>query len=307
MTKVNRVLSIIIASHNSGANVQKTLDSLLKPLGDKIVYTEIIIIDDSSSDESSIIFKQFEAKVEQAHCYRVEYRNIGKVRNYAVLKCQNDYITMLDSDDLLKENALNDIICFLMENNVDLLLTKLHEVRDISLENVKWKGLQPKKLLREDAIKRFIIHKDFQGHLIGQFIKREILTKCSIPDFTCYEDLYTFPDVLMVSNEIIYSQHSHYLYIKNNNSLSNIMSGDKVEKLFLCIKRMEDIFPNKYRELIACHWIDFYLKRRKWLSNLQIQHELDNILSRVYSFGFFLNPNVRFSYKKKAIRLLWKK
>lgn len=67
MTKVNRVLSIIIASHNSGANVQKTLDSLLKSLGDKIVYTEIIIIDDSSSDESSIIFKQFEAKVEQAH------------------------------------------------------------------------------------------------------------------------------------------------------------------------------------------------------------------------------------------------
>ena len=48
MTKVNRVLSIIIASHNSGANVQKTLDSLLKSLGDKIVYTEIIIIDNSS-------------------------------------------------------------------------------------------------------------------------------------------------------------------------------------------------------------------------------------------------------------------
>ncbi|WP_369605534.1 glycosyltransferase, partial [Pseudomonas aeruginosa] len=61
----------------------------------------------------------------------VEYRNVGHVRNSAVSLASGEYITMLDSDDLLKPGSIRDAIAFLQAERPDMLLTRLLEIRDI--------------------------------------------------------------------------------------------------------------------------------------------------------------------------------
>lgn len=307
MTTQNILLSIIIAAHNSGSYLRKTLQSLLGALGGSIERCEIILVNDASSDETETLLAEFAQAVSQVRYFFVEFKNIGKVRNFAIANSHGEYITMLDSDDLLKNGSLEEIIAFLDEHKPDLLLTKLHEVREITGSEKGWKGLQAELLTRDEAITRFLIHKDFQAHLIGQFIKRILLQANPIPDFTCYEDFYVFPQILSQSSNIVFSRESHYLYIKRDASLSNSPSVEKIHNLFVCTEKIDTLFGQKFHDLVLCHWLDIKLKQKKWITQSAQLALLKAKVRETHSLSFFINPAVRFSYKRKAAKLLWKK
>ncbi len=301
------LLSIIIAAHNSGNYLQETLRSLLGALGNSITKCEIILVNDASTDDTATLLTDFAQTVPQARYFHVEFKNIGKVRNFAIASSHGDYITMLDSDDLLKDGSLQEIIDFLEVKDPDLLLTKLHEVRTLVAADKIWKGLQPEELSVDEAITRFLNHKDFQAHLIGQFIKRPLLQASPIPAFSCYEDFYVFPDLLTQSKKIVFSRESHYLYIKRDTSLSNSPSEEKMHNLFVCTERMDAIFGERFHDLVLCHWLDMQLKQKQWIT---APEQLDILYKKIRDtrrIGFFINPSVRFSYKRKAVETLWKK
>ncbi|CAI1817726.1 Chondroitin polymerase [Serratia quinivorans] len=301
------LLSIIIAAHNSGNYLKDTLHSLLEALGNSITKCEIILVNDASTDGTAVLLTDFAHAIPQANYFHVEFKNIGKVRNFAIANSNGDYITMLDSDDLLKNGSLQEILDFLEAKDPDLLLTKLHEVHTLVAADKIWKGLQPEKLSVDEAITRFLNHKDFQAHLIGQFIKRPLLQASPIPAFSCYEDFYVFPDLLTQSKKIVFSRESHYLYIKRDTSLSNSPSEEKMHNLFVCTERMDAIFGERFHDLVLCHWLDMQLKQKQWITEPEQLDILNKKIRDTRRIGFFFNPSVRFSYKRKAVETLWKK
>ncbi|WP_337263248.1 MULTISPECIES: glycosyltransferase family 2 protein [unclassified Serratia (in: enterobacteria)] len=307
MPTQNILLSIIIAAHNSANYLRDTLQSLLDALGESIVKCEILLVNDASTDNSGELLADFAQALPQARYFSVEFKNIGKVRHFAVAHSHGEYITMLDSDDQLKSGSLNEINAFLGNNKPDLLLTKLHEVRDLTKADKNWHGLQTEYLTRDEAITRFLLHKDFQAHLIGQFIKRTLLQANPIPEFTCYEDFYVFPQILTQSQHIVFSRASHYLYIKRNSSLSNSPSAEKIHNLFLCTEKMDTLFGPKFHDLVLCHWLDIELKQKIWIKQSVMLDTLSKKVRETRCLGFFINPAIRFSYKRKAAKLLWKK
>ena len=307
MTDSKVFLSIIIAAHNS----EKTLPLTLQNLRDACAYDfsgiEIILIDDNSNDSTGEIIHKFAEDCTQVHSCNVNYQNIGQVRQFGIEKSRGDYITMLDSDDLMKHGSLPVIIDFLKEKSPDVLLTKLIEVREISSIDYKWQNLQAKKLSRDEAIELFLIHKDVQAHLIGQFIKREHYLQNIIPSMTCYEDFYVFPNILSCSQQIYFLRKGHYLYIKRPGSLSNTPDRQKLTNLIICTEKMTNLLENKFRQLILCHWLDIYLK---YASLLHQANEMDIVTKHIqetWSVRFLSAPNVRLSYKRKSISLLYKK
>lgn len=301
------LLSIIIAAHNSGNYLKDTLHSLLEALGNSITKCEIILVNDASTDDTAVLLTDFAHAIPQANYFHVVFKNIGKVRNFAIANSNGDYITMLDSDDLLKNGSLQEILDFLEAKDPDLLLTKLHEVHTLVAADKIWKGLQPEKLSVDEAITRFLNHKDFQAHLIGQFIKRPLLQASPIPAFSCYEDFYVFPDLLTQSKKIVFSRESHYLYIKRDTSLSNSPSEEKMHNLFVCTERMDAIFGERFHDLVLCHWLDMQLKQKQWITEPEKLDILNKKIRDTRRIGFFFNPSVRLSYKRKAVETLWKK
>jgi glycosyltransferase involved in cell wall biosynthesis len=300
------LLSIIIAAHNCEKTIDATFQSLLKALGSAIEKAEIIIINDASEDDTGEKISHFATNYPQVSVFTVDYKNIGLVRQHGISLSSGEYITMLDSDDLMKAGSLPGIIDFLHSNHPDLLLTRLHEIRDLNKINHHWSGLSPEKLSRDDTIKRFLIHKDLQAHLIGQFIKKEIYLKHKIPAMTCYEDFYIFPDILMNSQEIYFQRDSHYYYIKRVGSLSSTPDDDKISNLIACTQKMEEVLPKKFHYLILCHWLDIFIRYGKRLKNKSQKETVKKHVLMTHSPGFFLNTAVRFSYKRKALSTLWK-
>lgn len=301
------LLSIIIAAHNCEETINTTFQSLISALDSAIEQSEIIIINDASEDSTADIIAAFTEQHPQVVISTVNYKNVGQVRQHGISLSHGKYITMLDSDDQVKAGSLPSILNFLHDRQPDMLLTKLHEIRDISKIDHQWSGLDSEKISQNEAIIRFLIHKDLQAHLIGQFIKRDIYLKNEIPPMTCYEDFYVFPGMLMAANNIYFQSESHYYYIKRQGSLSSALDQAKINSLVYCTIKMENDLPVKFRHLILCHWLDIYLKYNHLLTNIEHKHIVKNHVLQSHSLGFFMNCHVRLSYKRKSISVFYKK
>lgn len=296
-------LSVIIAAHNAEATLHATLSSLLAATDQD---TEIIIFNDSSEDATQAIIDEWSPKFPQIITRTVNFRNVGRVRNSAVALASGEYITMLDSDDCLKPGSLRDAIAFLKAQRPDMLLTRLLEIRDPRKITSDWQGFNPVPLSQHEAIARFLRHKDFQAHLIGQFIHRSLYEKNPIPPMLCYEDFAVFPGMLMQSSKIAYQRQGHYYYIKRRDSLSSSLDASKISTLVECTLQMERTFPSRYKHLVNCHWFDIYSNHRSCLTDQQLQLVKQRVKT-MYTLSFFMSTDVRFSYKKRVIEALWKK
>lgn len=299
-------LSVIIAAHNAEKTLRTTLESLLAAMGETGKELEIIIFNDSSQDATQAIIEEWVDKLPNVITRQVNYRNVGQVRNSAVSLASGEYITMLDSDDQLKPESLSDAIAFLKAQQPDMLLTHLLEIRDTSKITASWSGFNPVLLSTNDAVRRFLLHKDFQAHLIGQFIRRDLYISNPIPSMSCYEDFAVFPGMLMQAKKIFFQRNGFYYYIKRRDSLSSNLSARKITLLIECTLQMEKAFPHQFRHLINCHWFDIYSNHKQHLTDEQLLIVKQRV-SELYSFTFYMSSDVRFSYKKRVIEALWKK
>ncbi|HDR2375121.1 TPA: glycosyltransferase family 2 protein [Enterobacter asburiae] len=299
-------LSVIIAAHNAEDTLHATLISLQAAIATSNNDMEVIIFNDSSEDSTQAIIEEWSLKFPEIITRRVNYRNVGQVRNSAVSLASGEYIMMLDSDDRLKPTSLRDAITFLKAQRPDMLLTHLLEIRDLKEITANWEGFTPVPLSRSEAIKRFLQHKDFQAHLGGQFIHRKLYENNPIPSIICYEDFAVFPAMLMQSSKIFYQRKGHYYYIKRSSSLSSHLDASKITMLVECTLQMEKIFPRQFKDLVNCHWFDIYSNYKTYLIDDQLKL-VKHRVKEIYSLSFFLSREIRFSYKKRVFVALWKK
>ena len=97
--------SICIPSFNRANFLKETIQSALNRSSEK---SEIIIIDDGSTDNTEDICKSFSSEKLRYICK--DHTGAPETRNRAIQEAEGTYILWLDSDDLLKPNTINDYI-----------------------------------------------------------------------------------------------------------------------------------------------------------------------------------------------------
>lgn len=114
-------ISIIIPLYNGEKYIADYLRKLLK-LG--LSHTEVIIVDDGSSDNSYQICKQVVAGYACVRIVRQINAGLSVARNTGLELASGDYIVFLDSDDELLPNGFSDLQAFLMCYEPDVLMCK---------------------------------------------------------------------------------------------------------------------------------------------------------------------------------------
>lgn len=296
-------LSVLVTAHNCEKYIAETLNSLKNACTGIEDAVEIVLVNDASTDNTSELLHTFAASFSQVKIFDVMFRNIGKVRNFGVSKCSGDYVTMLDGDDQLLQNSFADIVPFLQAQKPDILLAPLNEVYESKPQPLKWNGLQVTALSQHQVIEKFLIHRDIQAHFIGQFIKRSLFTDNHFPDFTCYEDAYLFPSILKASEKIFLAMYGPYLYFKRGQSLSSALDANKISMLIKATQQMDAVLGKKYRNLLACHWINLAHKFYPLISDEYEKGVVKQAIENVPFASFMMDSKVRFSLKKKFLKL----
>lgn len=115
-------LSVIIPVFNAEDYIKECLDSVVdQSLG--IDNIEVIIVNDNSCDSTLDIISQYTDKYPSFKLISNKSNlGPGESRNMALKEVSSDYVTYLDADDFISQNAYEDALSKINEFNADLLI-----------------------------------------------------------------------------------------------------------------------------------------------------------------------------------------
>jgi teichuronic acid biosynthesis glycosyltransferase TuaG len=120
------LITVIIPTYNSSKYIIETIDSVIHQTFKDF---EIIIVDDSSTDNTVELIKEF--KFENIKLYTLKKNSGASVaRNFALSKARGRFIAFLDSDDIWNLQKLEKQINFMISNNYGFTYTSINIINE---------------------------------------------------------------------------------------------------------------------------------------------------------------------------------
>lgn len=123
------LFSIIIPVYNVEEFVADSLESVLEQDRDVLSKTEVLLIDDGSTDGSAAICHNYVSKYPTLFKYiHQENQGVSAARNHGISRAKGKYIGFLDSDDTYSQGVFRDVIDFFTENEheIDVLAMPIY-------------------------------------------------------------------------------------------------------------------------------------------------------------------------------------
>ncbi|MDO5115683.1 MAG: glycosyltransferase family 2 protein [Synergistaceae bacterium] len=117
----SRLVSVITPAYNCASTIEDTIRSVLKQTYEN---WEMLIVDDCSVDDTSVVVEAYTKKDSRIKLIKLE-KNSGSAhaRNTAIKNAEGRYIAFLDSDDLWKPSKLEKQIAYMESNNFAFTFT----------------------------------------------------------------------------------------------------------------------------------------------------------------------------------------
>lgn len=116
-------LSVIIVSYNTKKLLDDCLNSLLNSLGDSSIRTEIIIIDNVSTDGTREMLAKKYPKV--VTIFNKENVGFGRANNQGVRIAKGEFILLLNSDTIVPAGAIQKLFSFTRDHKTSFVGPKL--------------------------------------------------------------------------------------------------------------------------------------------------------------------------------------
>lgn len=220
------MLSIIIPIHNSEKYLKPCIESVIRQSYRNL---EIILVENNSTDASKSICQEYAIKDNRIRLFCERNKGAASARNRGLREAQGEFITFVDSDDLLRENAYELIIPLMKKNGADLACYSFEYI-DESGYPLNWytprltKYKNKKNLNGRDMAKIFLTSKDIEGFGWNKIFKRSIFSENNIrfeETKTAFEDMAILFDALCYCKRAIIVPEQLYFYRQIDSSLSH--------------------------------------------------------------------------------------
>ncbi|NLP46838.1 MAG: glycosyltransferase family 2 protein [Epulopiscium sp.] len=271
-------ISIIIPCFNSFKMMDKCFNSLLKQTYKNF---EIIIVDDSSTDDSYKSLKKY-AKISPLDIKLLKTdknSGPGPSRNLALENVEGDYITFLDSDDWIESNCLEKLIdIFKKDSEIDGIFFDYYMEKE---------GKSVYKNMVQHNITGTISKRDAlifsKGSTWGKIYKAKIIRENGIrfPDIRRNEDMPFNKIATSKCEKIYYLKEGLYHYIIHKKSLMHNKTYHTEEnaiKAFEVIyKELSEKYPFEVEAIFILQLLYATVLRMAMLSksNAEIKAHID--------------------------------
>lgn len=125
-----KILSVSVAAYNSEATLRKTISSFVSD-PELLEQIEIIIVNDGSSDNTSIIAHEFKTAYPNTVIV-IDKQNggYGSTINSSLKIAKGKYYRLVDGDDWIDSSNLKEFINFLSQTDADMVISPYYEVRE---------------------------------------------------------------------------------------------------------------------------------------------------------------------------------
>ena len=236
------LISIIIPCFNAEKTLEKCLESVVQQ---SYANLEIIIIDDGSTDETSLIYNKFQSNDERILVLKQQNSGVSKARNTGVKAATGDYICFVDSDDWAELNYCSELYSLLVGENADISIV------EASYEDENGNVLCSKPTSEEKifdgnrALVLLLEDQEIQSHPWGKLFKADLLKNVHFPEnLKCFEDYSTLFKIFNKAVKVVKSNEKLYHYIQREDSLSHNLSPATAYQFFLAIMEVFEFWRN---------------------------------------------------------------
>ena len=112
-------VSVVIPVYNVEKYLVQCLDSVVAQDYKDI---EVILVDDGSTDSSGLICDEYAKKYQFIDVIHKKNGGLGYARNTGIERAKGDYITFIDSDDIVGKQMITNLINQIDRNGADTVV-----------------------------------------------------------------------------------------------------------------------------------------------------------------------------------------
>ena len=248
--------SIIIPVYNVENYLEKCLDSVINQT---IKDTEIICINDGSTDNSLKILEEYSKKDSRIKIITKENGGQATARNLGIKEAQGEFISFIDSDDFIKEDMLEKLYTKAKNNNLDISMCKIatYDNQTGEIKDNVWYYMLG---VFRDFEKDIFNHKDTREFTCNiavtpynKIYKTSLIKDNDIlfPEGHIFEDEKFFFDVYLRAKKIsIIDEFLYYYRVNRKGSTVDIAKENDYSDLIPISKQIRETFKetNNYED-----------------------------------------------------------
>ena len=273
-------LSIIIPAYNAEKYINECIDSILKNSNESLYQTEIIVINDGSTDHTLEKLEKYK-KNNFIHTYTTKNQGVSAARNYGIKLAKGDWITFIDADDKVTEGFVDLNVNEL--NNSTLLKTTI-------LTNNYNNQIKDKTTIPIQQLLSKLTYGEMPAFIFSYFFKKDIVEQIHFnKNIHFMEDSLFLIEYLNKTKEKYNVETNLASYLYNNNQYS---ASNNSKNIIRNILDAEQVFLLRFKD----QDID---RRRAQAYKLKIY---ENQISKIDNQTDFINLKTN-----KDIKLLFQK
>lgn len=234
----NMKLSLVLPMYNVHRYIERCLESIVSQVNDNV---EIILIDDESPDDSSLIAKKICSSIPKLNWSLIKQNNkgLGGARNTGTKAAEGQYLWFIDSDDEIRPNVINSILNFISKGD-DIIVCDFNRI-DSRVEYNK-KSYYEKELLSIQGAS--VIEHFLPTQVWRNIYKREFLLSNNIyfREKFLHEDTEFNMRAFTLAKSVSYYHICIYNYYATNiGSIMNSIKLKNVIDLFMYLDTTEEL------------------------------------------------------------------
>lgn len=254
-------VSIVVPVYNVALYLAECIESIINQTYKNI---EVIIVNDGSTDNSKEICESYEKKDDRIIFITKQNNGAASARNCGLNSVTGEYISFVDSDDILELNYIERLVTTLKENNADIAVCSYYNL----YKNVVKEQVYEYQLIccsDEEYLERFL--DDWTCGLIwNKLFKVNVIKNIRFEEGHKIDDeFFTYRCVMNSKNIVLFNEPLYYYRWRSSSVMREYSES---QELFI-IDRLSYL-TQRYDNVIK----QYPLLKTKYLENL-----LDNLIS----------------------------
>lgn len=243
--------SVIIPMYNVENYIEKCI---LSVLNQTFTDYEIIVVDDGATDRSA----ERAEKLAKANPHRIklihqENRGLGGARNTGLANATGEYIWFIDSDDSIKQNALEEIDAFIEKNDVQMVIFDYCTVDEN--ENVLNMVCGYDKSGEIFSMEKYPEMLFMPNSACNKIYARSLFEKTNVifPQREWFEDLSTIIKIYPYIEKVGYLNQCFYFYFQRSGSIMYNKNTDRNREIISAVESLINFYKennlyDKYKD-----------------------------------------------------------
>lgn len=251
------MISVIIPAYNIEDLLEKCVYSVVGQTY-PAKRMEIIIVDDGSTDNTSVIADRLSAEYDNIRVIHQKNGGSSNARNHGIREARGEYLGFVDSDDYLSPNAYEELMDAIVVQNVDMAQMSRDE---ISEDGSKRPDVvtPPQDVIvvdSKDHVRSLLMHIG-DASFCTKLTKRSLFTEDTMfPEGILNEDFYLMIHMMQKIDAlaVIPGQYYHVFYRSGSNSRKKATDKDYFPRVFTDIVDNADVA----QQIVDNKWPDMH-------------------------------------------------